>query len=140
MARSKAKRTQSTPDQPISADVVEQQATSTDSTDSDQRQSELQFFANAGVYVKDSSVGILESAITPGIHASLVQAVNVVFVLVFICVLTLAVITRGNLHVLVFMGLFVLLFISFQWYAVSCTLLWCAVTHALYTHASTGLY
>lgn len=81
-------------------------------------ESDRAFYSNAGAYVRDDT-GVLESAFTPGVHASLVRALNVVFVVLFVCLTSLLVVTRGNLHVCVFFVLAILLFGSLQWYVES---------------------
>ena len=81
-------------------------------------ESDRAFYSNAGAYVRDDT-GVLESAFTPGVHASLVRALNVVFVVLFVCLTSLLVVTRGNLHVCVFFVLAILLSGSLQWYVES---------------------
>ena len=103
------------------AAALEDEPTATASAESEPsnaaEQTDREYYAKAGAYVADDSVGFLESAFTPGVHASLVRALNVVFAVIFVLLLIVMIIIGLNIHVCVFFVLSLLLFGSLHWYS-----------------------
>ncbi len=63
---------------------------------------------------------IWESVFTPGMSPQVVLFMNMSFIALFVTLFVLAILTEGNLHVLLLLILSVTLFATVQWFVLSC--------------------
>ena len=95
-------------------DALESIVTQREEVDEDEVVDEEIF--DAGKIVHRSDVGLLESALTPGIHGSMILWLNLIFGML-ICLLLLALMMVGfSIHLCIMLLISIFLFVSVQWY------------------------
>eukprot|EP01094_Clydonella_sp_ATCC50884_P013238 TRINITY_DN23512_c0_g1_i1.p1 TRINITY_DN23512_c0_g1~~TRINITY_DN23512_c0_g1_i1.p1 ORF type:complete len:166 (+),score=50.29 TRINITY_DN23512_c0_g1_i1:94-591(+) len=70
---------------------------------------------DAGKVVRDSNVGLLEAALTPGIHSSMILWLNAIFLLLISILLLSFMLIGFSIHIAIMMGIVLLLFVTVHW-------------------------